>query len=68
MYKRANFTSKDKELSENIREKLAEAEELILGIPNCRNRSLAITHLEDVMLRTNLAIAENAAQREDGGI
>lgn len=65
MYKRTNFTSKDKELSENIREKLVEAEKLILGIPNCRNRSLAITHLEDVMLRTNLAIAETTARREE---
>lgn len=34
-----------------------------MEIPACRNRSLALTHLEDVMLRANLAIAECVGMR-----
>jgi hypothetical protein len=58
MYQRVEFETKDKELSASIREKLEEAEKLILQIEPSRHRSLAITHLEYVMLRANLAIGD----------
>ena len=64
MYKRVNFGEKHKKLSEDIRAKLEEAEALISQIPPCRNRSLAVTHLEDTMLRANLAISETADAME----
>lgn len=65
MYKRKQFGPGSKKMSEEIREKLEEAEQLILQIPPCRNRSLALTHLEDVMLRSNLAICEIPEEEED---
>ena len=52
-------------MSEEIRAKLEEAEKLIMQIPPCRNRSLALTHLEDVMLRSNLAICEIPEEEEN---
>lgn len=65
MYKRKQFGPGSKKMSEEIRAKLEEAEQLILQIPPCRNRSLALTHLEDVMLRSNLAICEISEEEED---
>lgn len=65
MYKRKQFGPGSKKMSEEIRAKLEEAEQLILQIPPCRNRSLALTHLEDVMLRSNLAICEIPEEEED---
>ena len=50
MYKRVSFEPMDKHLSENIRSKLEEAEALIMQIMPSRNRSLALTHLEDTMM------------------
>lgn len=64
MYKRVNFSEEHKKLSEDIRSKLEAAEALISRIPPCRNRSLAVTHLEDAMLRANLAISETADAME----
>lgn len=66
MYKRVGFCTEDKETSERIQAKLEEAERIIMEIPACRNRSLALTHLEDVMLRANLAIAEGVGLRGEG--
>ena len=66
MYKRVGFCTADKETSERIRAKLEEAEKIIMEIPACRNRSLALTHLEDVMLRANLAITEAVGTRGEG--
>lgn len=66
MYKRVEFCTADKETSKRIRAKLEEAEKIIMEIPACRNRSLALTHLEDAMLRANLAIAEGVSLRGEG--
>lgn len=66
MYKRVEFCTADKETSERIRAKLEEAEKIIMEIPDCRNRSLALTHLEDAMLRANLAVAEGVSLRGEG--
>ena len=51
MYKRVNFEPMDKHLSESIRGKLEEAEALIMQLPAGRIRSIALTKLEDTMLR-----------------
>jgi len=45
-------------LSNAIRGKLIEVEELLNKIPNCREKSIALTHIEDAMLHSNLAITE----------
>ena len=65
MYKRKQFGPGSKKMSDEIRAKLEEAEKLIMQIPPCRNRSLALTHLEDVMLRSNLAICEIPGEEEN---
>lgn len=65
MYRRVNFDPTDKHLSESIRSKLEEAEALIMQLPASRNRSLALTHLEDTMLRANLAISDAVALRSE---
>ena len=66
MYKRVNFEPMDKHLSESIRGKLEEAEALIMQLPAGRNRrSIALTKLEDTMLRANLAISDAVATRSE---
>ena len=65
MYKRKQFGTGSKKMSDEIRAKLEEVEKLIMQIPPCRNRSLSLTHLEDVMLRSNLAICEIPEEEED---
>ena len=65
MYKRKQFGPGSKKMSDEIRAKLEETEKLIMQIPPCRNRSLALTHLEDVMLRSNLAICEIPEEEEN---
>ena len=65
MYKRKQFGPGSKKMSDEIRAKLEEAEKLIMQIPPFRNRSLALTHLEDVMLRSNLAICEIPEEEEN---
>lgn len=64
MYNAANFDARDRAISERIRKKLLEAEEIIMQLPAGRSRSLAITHLEDAMLRANVAIADAVTLRE----
>lgn len=58
MYTRRKFTETEVALSNAIREKLIEVEELLNKIPNCREKSIALTHIEDAMLHSNLAITE----------
>lgn len=58
MYTRREFTETEVALSNAIREKLIEVEELLNKIPNCREKSIALTHIEDAMLHSNLAITE----------
>lgn len=65
MYQRRTFNEADKALSENIRAQLEAVEALLMQLPPSRNRSLALTHLEDTMLRANLAITEAIALREE---
>lgn len=58
MYRRREFNENEVGLSNAIREKLIEVEELLNKIPNCREKSIALTHIEDAMLHSNLAITE----------
>lgn len=58
MYLRREFNEEEVVLSQNIREKLIEIEELLNKIPNCREKSIALTHIEDAMLHSNLAITD----------
>lgn len=58
MYTRREFNEEEVVLSQSIREKLIEVEGLLDKIPNCREKSIALTHIEDAMLHSNLAITE----------
>lgn len=58
MYTRREFNEEEVALSQSIREKLIEVEELLDKIPNCREKSIALAHIEDAMLHSNLAITE----------
>lgn len=60
MYKRREFTEDEKKISEKIRNLLVQTEDTMSCIPNCREKSIALTHLEDAMLHANLAITENS--------
>lgn len=56
MYQRRIFTDDEKAKSESIRKALEAAESLIMDTAPSRERSLALTHLEEAMLYANLAI------------
>ena len=58
VYTRREFNENEVALSNVIREKLIEVEKLLDKIPNCREKSIALTHIEDAMLHSNLAITE----------
>lgn len=58
MYTRREFNEEEVALSQSIREKLIEVEKFLDKIPNCREKSIALTHIEDAMLHSNLAITE----------
>jgi hypothetical protein len=58
MYQRRDFNLKEVALSNSIKYKLIEVEKLLDRIPNCREKSIALTHIEDAMLHSNLAITE----------
>lgn len=58
MYTHREFNEEEVALSQSIREKLIEVEKLLDKIPNCREKSIALTHIEDAMLHSNLAIME----------
>lgn len=62
MYIRREFSEKEVALSQAIRAKLIEVEGLLEEIPNCREKSIALTHIEDAMLHSNLAITEGFLQ------
>lgn len=64
MYQRRDFNLKEVALSNSIRYKLIEVEKLLDQIPNCREKSIALTHIEDAMLHSNLAITETGISEE----
>jgi hypothetical protein len=64
MYQRRDFNLKEVALSNSIKYKLIEVEKLLDQIPNCREKSIALTHIEDAMLHSNLAITETGILEE----
>ena len=58
MYQRRAFEPKETKTSNDIRAKLEEAEQMLCKISPCRERSLALTKLDEVMLWANVAIAQ----------
>ena len=59
MYKTRTFTEEELKLSQEIREAFEAVENLLVKIPNAREKSIVLSHIEDAMLHANLAIAEN---------
>lgn len=65
MYLRREFNEEEIALSQSIREQLIEVEKLLDKIPNCREKSIALTHIEDAMLHSNLAITDEGIKQID---
>ena len=64
MYTRREFNKSEVALSNEIKSKLIEVEGLLDELPNCREKSIALTHIEDAMLHSNLAITETGITEE----
>lgn len=64
MYQRRTFNEKEIALSNEIKEKLIEVEALLDKLPNCREKSIALSHIEDTMLHSNLAITETGLSED----
>lgn len=64
MYTRREFSKSEVALSNEIKSKLIEVEGLLDKLPNCREKSIALTHIEDAMLHSNLAITETGITEE----
>lgn len=64
MYTRREFNKSEVALSSKIKSKLIEVEGLLDKLPNCREKSIALTHIEDAMLHSNLAITETGLKEE----
>ena len=64
MYTRREFNKSEVALSNEIKSKLIEVEGLLDKLPNCREKSIALTHIEDAMLHSNLAITETGISEE----
>ena len=64
MYSRREFNKSEVALSNEIKSKLIEVEGLLNKLPNCREKSIALTHIEDAMLHSNLAITETGITEE----
>lgn len=64
MYTRREFNKSEVALSNEIKSKLIEVEGLLDKLPNCREKSIALTHIEDAMLHSNLAITETGIPEE----
>ena len=60
MYTSRMFTDEELILSRQIHDKFVEVEKLLDAIPNGREKSIVLSHIEDAMLHANLAIAESA--------
>ena len=64
MYTRREFNKSEVALSNEIKSKLIEVEGLLDKLPNCREKSIALTRIEDAMLHSNLAITETGITEE----
>lgn len=58
MYKRRAYSQREQDYSLELRNELEEAEKMILKIGPCRERSLALTKLDEALMWANVAIAE----------
>lgn len=58
MYKRKLYTRREQDYSQELRHELEKAEQILLKIGPCRERRLALTKLNEVLLWANVAIAE----------
>ena len=58
MYKRRPVSTKEADAGAKIRQQLEQAEQIIKKIGPCRERSLALTKLDEALLWANAAIAE----------
>lgn len=67
MYTKRKFNKIEITLSREIKSKLIEVEELLDKLPNSREKSIALTHIEDAMLHSNLAITETGISLPSDG-
>lgn len=62
MYIKRPFEPNETKASNDLRAKLGEAEAMICKIGPCRERSLALTKLDEAMLWANVAIAQASVE------
>lgn len=58
MYKRRAYSQREQDYALELKNKMEEAEKMLLKIGPCRERSLALTKLDEALLWANVAIAE----------
>lgn len=58
MYKRRAYSQREQDYSLELRNELETTEKMLLKIGPCRERSLALTKLDEVLMWANVAIAE----------
>ena len=58
MYKRRAYSQLEQDYSLELRNEMARIEQMLLKIGPCRERSLALTKLDEALLWANVAIAE----------
>lgn len=63
MYSRKEFDELEKEYSVLLRRKLEEAEAMLMKLNSSRDRSIALTKLDDVLLWANVGISEAGLQQ-----
>lgn len=58
MYKRRAYSQREQDYALELKNKMEEAEKMLLKIGPCRERSLALTKLDEALLWANVAVAE----------
>lgn len=58
MHKQRPYSQKEQDYALELRNELEEAEKMLLKIGPCRERSLALTKLDEALLWANVAVAE----------
>ena len=58
MYKVRKFTDEELKFSHDVREAFESVEKLLDRLPNTREKSIVLSHIEDAMLHVSCAIAD----------
>ena len=62
MYTRREFNKSEVALSNEIKSKLIEVEGLLDKLPNCREKSIALTHIEETLMWMNRRVEDRMSR------